>query len=203
MQEALGGRPVAERSRREYEHTIEAYRRVYFGAPASSKAEPSVVASAELMVEMGRRFNDPKALHSAIAQYEFLRREYPGSKRRFEALFTIGEIYKDDLGDQVKARSTFEDFLKRYPRNHLADKARLALADPAPPADTLAKHDKKPDGDKVAKGATKLTSTIRKRNRAIRKSPTITKRTINPARMYHWVPTTTQPHLGRPAPTPS
>ncbi len=145
MQEALGGRPVAERSRREYEHTIEAYRRVYFGAPASSKAEPSVVASAELMVEMGRRFNDPKALHSAIAQYEFLRREYPGSKRRFEALFTIGEIYKDDLGDQAKARSTFEDFLKRYPRNHLADKARLALADPAPPADTIAKHKKQSD----------------------------------------------------------
>jgi N-acetylmuramoyl-L-alanine amidase len=151
MQEALGGRPVAERSRREYEHTIDAYRRVYFGAPASSKAEPSVVASAELMVEMGRRFNDPKALHSAISQYEFLRREYPGSKRRFEALFTIGEIYKDDLGDQAKARATFEDFLKRYPKNHLADKARVALAEPAPPADTIAKHKKQSEADKVAK----------------------------------------------------
>lgn len=130
MQEALGGRPGADRSRREYERVIDAYRRVYFGAPASSKAEPSVVASAELMVEMGRRFDDSKTLHAAIKQYEFLRREYPGSKYRFQALFTIGEIYKDDLGDSAKARATFEDFLQRYPRNRLADEARQALAAP-------------------------------------------------------------------------
>ena len=130
MQEALGGRPAADRSRREYENVIEAYRRVYFGSPTSTKAEPSVVASAELMVEMGRRFNDTKVLNAAIAQYEFLRREYPGSKYRFEALFTIGEIYKDDLDNPVKARTTFEDFIKRYPRNHLAEEARKALAEP-------------------------------------------------------------------------
>jgi len=131
MQESLNGRPVADRSRREYQRAIDAYREVYFGAPASSKAEPSVVASAELMVEMGRRFNDPKVLNRAIAQYQFLRREYPGSKYRIEALFTIGEIYKDDLDNPAKARATFEDFVKRYPRSHLVAEARKALAEPA------------------------------------------------------------------------
>jgi len=127
MREALNGRPSAERTRREYQRVIDNYRRVYFGAPTSSKADPSVVATAELMVEMGRQFDDNKILRDAVEQYRFLRKEYPGSKYRFDALFTIGEIYKDDLEDPEEARTTFEDFLHRYPRNHLADDARSAV----------------------------------------------------------------------------
>src|SRR5882762_6841793 len=99
MREALNGRPTGERTRREYQRVIDSYRRVYFGSPASSKADPSVVATAELMIEMGRRFDDNKILRGAVGQYRFLRKEYPGSKYRFDALFTIGEIYKDDLND--------------------------------------------------------------------------------------------------------
>ncbi|MGA9356087.1 MAG: N-acetylmuramoyl-L-alanine amidase [Terriglobales bacterium] len=125
--EALNGRPAGERTRREYQRAIDAYRRIYFGSPASSKADPSVVATAELMVEMGRRFNDNKILRGAVDEYRFLRKEYPGSKYRFEALFTIGEIYKDDLNDSEQARTAFEDFLHRYPRNRLADDARSAV----------------------------------------------------------------------------
>ena len=84
MREALNGRPVGERTRHEYQRVIDSYRRVYFGSPASSKADPSVVATAELMVEMGRRFDDNKILRGAIEQYRFLRKEYPGSKYRFD-----------------------------------------------------------------------------------------------------------------------
>src|ERR1700675_3188933 len=127
MREALNGRPTGERTRREYQRVIDSYRRVYFGSPASSKADPSVVATAELMVEMGRRFDDNKVLRGAVEQYRFLRKEYPGSKYRFEALFTIGEIYKDDLKDLDQARTTFQDFLHRYSRNRLADDARAAV----------------------------------------------------------------------------
>jgi N-acetylmuramoyl-L-alanine amidase len=127
MREALNGRPLGERTRHGYQRVIDAYRRVYFGSPTSSKADPSVVATAELMVEMGRRFDDNKILRGAIEQYHFLRKEYPGSKYRFDALFTIGEIYKDDLNDPGQARIAFEDFLLRYPRNHLAEDARAAV----------------------------------------------------------------------------
>src|SRR5882672_4284216 len=127
MREALNGRPADDRTRREYQRVINVYRSVYFGAPASSKADPSVVATAELMVEMGRQFDDNKILRGAVEQYRFLRKEYPGSKYRFDALFTIGEVYKDDLRDPEEARATFEEFLHRYPRNHLADDASAAL----------------------------------------------------------------------------
>ena len=137
MREALNGRPVGERTRHEYQRVIDSYRRVYFGSPASSKADPSVVATAELMVEMGRRFDDNKILRGAIEQYRFLRKEYPGSKYRFDALFTIGEIYKDDLNDPEEARTTFENFLHRYPRNRLADDARAAVKEIDAEADAM------------------------------------------------------------------
>src|ERR1039457_3017135 len=127
MREALNGRPVGQRTRREYLRVIDSYRSVHFGSPASSKADPSVVATAELMVEMGRRFDDNKILRGAIEQYRFLRKEYPGSKYRFAALFTICEIYKDDLHQSEEARTTFTDFVHRYPRNRLADDARAAV----------------------------------------------------------------------------
>jgi len=137
MREALNGRPVGERTRHEYQRVIDSYRRVYFGSPAASKADPSVVATAELMVEMGRRFDDNKILRGAVEQYRFLRKEYPGSKYRFDALFTIGEIYKDDLNDPEEARTTFENFLHRYPRNRLAEDARSAVKEIDAEADEM------------------------------------------------------------------
>ncbi len=129
MREALNGRPPADRNRRDYQRVLNAYRSVYMGAPASAKADPSVVAVAETLVEMGRRFDDNKILHEAIEQYKFLRREYPGSKYRFDGLFTIGEIYKDDLNDSDAARATFQEFLRRYPHNRLAEDARNAIVE--------------------------------------------------------------------------
>jgi N-acetylmuramoyl-L-alanine amidase len=127
MREALNGRPQTDRTRRDYQRVINAYRYVYFGAPTSSKADPSVVAVAETLVEMGRRFNDDKILNEAIAQYKFLRKEYPGSKYRCDALFTIGEIYKDDLNDPEQARTVFQEFVHRYPHNRLVEDAQQAV----------------------------------------------------------------------------
>lgn len=127
MREALNGRPPADRTRRGYQRVVNAYRLVYLGAPASTKADPSVVAVAEMLVEMGRRFEDDKILNKAIEQYKFLRREYPGSKYRADGLFTVAEIYKDDLNDSEAARSTFQEFLRHYPHNRLADDARQAI----------------------------------------------------------------------------
>ena len=129
MREALNGRPPADRTRHDYQRVINAYRSVYFGAPTSSKADPSVVATAETLVEMGRRFDDDKILNEAIAQYKFLRKEYPGSKYRCDALFTMGEIYKDDLNDADHARAVFQEFLHRYPHNRLVEDAQQAVAE--------------------------------------------------------------------------
>ena len=153
MREALNGRPPAERTRHDYQRVLNAYRNIYLGAPTSSKADPSVVAVAETLIEMGRLFDDDKILDKAIDQYKYLRREYPGSKYRCDGLFTIGEIYKDDLNDPEAARGAFQDFLHRYPHNRLADDARQAIAElDQQTAAAKSSEGKKPESQKAENG---------------------------------------------------
>jgi N-acetylmuramoyl-L-alanine amidase len=144
LREALNKHPSEQRTRHEYQSAVNAYRRIYFGAPSSTKSAVSVATSADLMVEMGRRFHDDDILHSAIRQYEFLRREYPGSGSRFEALLVIGQIYKDDLNDGARGREVFEEFLRRYPHSHLAEQARAELTEPVQRAGLKSRVDPDP-----------------------------------------------------------
>src|SRR6185312_983325 len=136
MREALQGRPEAQRSPEEYDRVIDAFRKVYHIAPTSTRADASVLAVGDLLTEKARVDDDEKGFKSAIGQYEFLAREYPGSKYRFEALLSIGQIYREDLDDNDAAKTTFEDFLKRYPHHPLAETAKAALRD----TDDEAKH---------------------------------------------------------------
>ncbi len=147
MRETLNNLPADDRSRHEYQRVIAAYRRVYYGAPASAKADPSVVAVADLLAEMGRQCNDDKALRAAIGQYKFLRREYPGSRDRIDALLAIGQIYQTDLHEPDQAKPAFEEFLHRYPHHHLADVARNALTEPVQQAALRTKEESGTDDD--------------------------------------------------------
>jgi N-acetylmuramoyl-L-alanine amidase len=127
LAQMLEARPRRELGRADYLEVITAYRRVYLECPTSAKADPSVFAVAQLMEEMGRHFEDEEVLRAAIQQYQFLRRQYPGSQSRFAALFDIGEIYQE-LHERTRAEQTFQEFLRRYPRNQFAEEARNQLA---------------------------------------------------------------------------
>ena len=127
MREALNGRPESQRSPEDYDRVIDAFRKVYHMSPTSTRADASVLAVGELLTEKARLEDDEKGFQSAIGQYEFLSREYPGSKYRFEALLSIGQIYREDLGDNDAAKVTFGYFLKRYPHHPLAQNAKAAL----------------------------------------------------------------------------
>ncbi|HET6842009.1 MAG TPA: N-acetylmuramoyl-L-alanine amidase [Candidatus Angelobacter sp.] len=129
MREALDGKPESRRTRRDFQKVMDAYRQVYYKAPTYSHADASVLAVAELMEQQGRVLGEPRSFKDAIGQLEFLRREYPGSKYRIEALFTIAQIYRDDLDDAAQARAGYEEFLKHYPHSSIAPKARDALAE--------------------------------------------------------------------------
>ncbi len=130
QRETLNGHAEQARTRREYEAVITSYRRIVLEAPTSSKADGSAFAVAELTAEMGRHFKDDIALYSAVREYKFLRREYPGSKHRIEALLAIGEIYKNDLGDDPDARVAFEELIRRYPHSQSAQEAQADLGSP-------------------------------------------------------------------------
>jgi N-acetylmuramoyl-L-alanine amidase len=127
MREELNGQPENERTSDDYERVIEAFRKVYHVAPTSTRADASALAVGELLAEEARLNDDKKGFESAIGEYEFLCREYPGSKYRFEALLSIGQIYREDLDDTDSAKASFDDFLKRYPNHPLAEDAKAAL----------------------------------------------------------------------------
>ncbi|HZZ15404.1 MAG TPA: N-acetylmuramoyl-L-alanine amidase [Candidatus Sulfotelmatobacter sp.] len=146
MREALNGRSERQRTSDDYDRVIEAFRKVYHVAPTCTRADASVLAVGDLLTEQARLNDDEKGFKSAIGQYQFLGREYPGSKYRFEALLSIGQIYREDLGDDDQAKTTFEEFLKQYPRQPLAENAKAALKEMAEEA----KHPKENGKTEVA-----------------------------------------------------
>jgi len=126
MRTTLEGNPQKDRSLSDYRQTIGAYHKVYLISPQAEEVTPSLIAEGELYQEMGRYF-DPKYFKSAIDTYNFLLKQYPGSRYRSEALFSIGRIQKEYLDRPDDAEATFKDFLRRFPKSGKADGAREAL----------------------------------------------------------------------------
>lgn len=129
LRDALNARAESKRTRDDYQRVMDAFRKVYHTAPTSNKADASILAVADLLEEQGRVLDDPKSFKDAIGQLEFLRREYPGSRYRGQALFNIAEIYRNDLDNSDQAKTTFQEFLKHYPNSSLADRAQDELDD--------------------------------------------------------------------------
>jgi N-acetylmuramoyl-L-alanine amidase len=125
--QSLEARPEDQRTRRDYERVLDLYRVVYHDDPASPKADASIFAVAQLLAEQGRTLKDEKSLHDAIGQYEFLRREYPGSRYRADALLAEGDIYFRELNDNASAKATYQAFLKQYPHGAGASAAHADL----------------------------------------------------------------------------
>jgi N-acetylmuramoyl-L-alanine amidase len=124
---ALEGKPQKERTLKEYAQLLAAYRRVYHLSPQAAEVTTSLQAVGELYQEMGRLF-DEKYFQSAVDAYQFLLHEYPTSRFRDDALFTVAQIQQEDLDDSSLAEKTYEEFLKRYPRSSKAEQVKAALA---------------------------------------------------------------------------
>ena len=142
LRTALQGKPQEERTVKEYRAVVSAYRRVYLITPHAAEVTPALIAVAETYQEMGRLF-DPKYYQSAIDAYQFLLHEYPTSRYRDDALFTIGQIQHADLDQLDAAEMTFQEFLKRYPRSSKAEQVKAELADIAATREQLKKQSQK------------------------------------------------------------
>jgi N-acetylmuramoyl-L-alanine amidase len=125
--EELEAIPEGDRTRAQYMHALDAYRAIYHDAPGDQHAPAAVYAVAELLAEQGRGLHDRKSLEAAVGQYEFLRKQYPGSSLRVEALLAEGQIAQDDLQDAKAARAAYALLLKQYPRSAQAEEARAGL----------------------------------------------------------------------------
>jgi tetratricopeptide (TPR) repeat protein len=63
----------------------------------------------------------------AIIMYERFAKTWHKDKRAEHALFMIAFVQENGLQQYVKARASYDNFLKQYPNGELADDARAAL----------------------------------------------------------------------------
>ena len=125
--EELERMPEAQRTRAGYTAAMDGFRAVYHDDPRDVHAAASVYAVAELLAEQGRALHDAKSLKAAIGQYEFLRKQYPGSSLRVPALLAEAQIEANDLQDEAAAKESYRELLKRYPHSEQAEEARAGL----------------------------------------------------------------------------
>jgi len=127
MHAALEAHPESKRNKDEYKKVIDAYNQVYRLDPAYSKTPAALAAVAELYHEMGRGFSSDSYYLESIKSYRFLMKEYPQNRVSREALFTIGEVYRQDLEDPDEARKAFQDFITTYPKSEKVGEAKERL----------------------------------------------------------------------------
>ena len=159
MRATLEARPAGKRQREEYKKVIDAYFEVYRLDPAYSKAPVALAAGAELDQEMGHEFSSDAYFLEAIKSFHFLIKQYPKNRISRGAMFTIGEIYRQDLEDPEEARSTFQDFITMFPKSDKASEAQDILKQLA--AQTAERPNSSPAPPPTEKVAEQLPSGIR------------------------------------------
>jgi N-acetylmuramoyl-L-alanine amidase len=125
--EELEAMPPETRTRADYTAAMDRFRDLYHESPRDLHAAASVYAVAELLAEQGRTLHDAKSLKASVGQYEFLRKQYPGSGLRIAALLAEAQIEAIDLGDEAAAKERYKLLLKQYPRSEQAEEARAGL----------------------------------------------------------------------------
>jgi len=127
MHATLEAHPESKRSKQEYKKVIDAYMEVYRLNPAYRKAPAALTAVAELYHEMGGEFSSDSYFLESIKSYRFLMKQYPQNRISRAALFTIGEVYRQDLEDPDEARKAFQDFILMYPKSAKVGEAKDIL----------------------------------------------------------------------------
>jgi N-acetylmuramoyl-L-alanine amidase len=128
------GTPDEGKTKIEFAKVLDRFRAIYHENPRDTHAAEAVNAVAELLAEQGRVLEDAKSSENAVAQYEFLRTQYPGSPLRIPALLAEGKIEAGDLHDAGAAKDKYDQLLKQYPRSAPAAEARTELAGLAAPS---------------------------------------------------------------------
>jgi len=134
-QQALAARvsfeAAPDKSRASFAPILDGFRAIYHSNPHDLHAAEAVNNVAQLLGEQGRILDDPRSLRNAVAQYEFLRQQYPGSSLRSAALLAEARIEEADLHDAKAAHAKYAQLLQEAPRSAAAGEARVALAEQA------------------------------------------------------------------------
>ncbi len=128
LREALNAKAPDKRTLAEYKQVVNSYRRVYMITSHAAQVPEALMAVGVLNSEMGDRFGR-SYYQAAVDSYQFLIREYPGSKYVPDAMLRVAGLQKDQLGDPAAATKGYQDFLKKYPHSQKKREVQEALAE--------------------------------------------------------------------------
>ena len=74
--------------------------------------------------DMAMNLNMPR---KAIKVFDRILNNYPDFEKAPQCLFLKGYIYENNLGDLNKAKTTYEEFLQKYPDDDFADDAEVSI----------------------------------------------------------------------------
>ena len=90
--------------------------------------------SAEKYLIQGRNAPDPE---KKIEYYEKLLEEFPEHKLAPQALYMIGFVYAEMLGDSVSAVAIFRELINKYPRSEIVETAKWSIENISKPPPTF------------------------------------------------------------------
>lgn len=77
------------------------------------KAPVYLIKASKLYVAIGN-------YNKSIELYDYVIERYPDSELAADALFSKGFVYENNLNDKIRAKATYEEFLKFYPNHEMA-----------------------------------------------------------------------------------
>ncbi len=78
----------------------------------------------EMLFDGAQRSSEPE---KKVGHYEQILKRFPESPHQPEALFMIGFVCAEELGDSLRASESFRAFLDQYPDHEMARSARLMI----------------------------------------------------------------------------
>ena len=90
-------------------------------------AYPQGSMAAEYLFKSAEIYRSLKQFDKAIAAYNRIHQEYATYEKAPHSLFLLGFSYENDLKDNEKAKTVYEQFLKENPEHELADDVQFSL----------------------------------------------------------------------------
>ena len=93
------------------------YRRLYLLYPSSQTAPKAILKTADIYLQLYKKFSNSEDLNKAIERYYFLINNYSGTSFAEEAYYKLIQIYGEEIKDKEKTAKLRAEFQAKYPRS--------------------------------------------------------------------------------------
>jgi len=97
------------------------------GCSSQESVEKKIVEDEDTLFENAAKAEIVKRYEKAAAIYQTILENYPDSEKRDKALFMLGFLKSENLGQKDEALTYFTQLLEKYPNSDLADDAEFMI----------------------------------------------------------------------------